>query len=793
MPRQILTPIIIACAALVVVLLASPVRSAPIVTGAFFTPNIVNAGQGTTLVVTHVDPSPIPTSALLTFSTTNGAVVVPPSPVTIVGNGSVSVPVVTFPVPDFSGQVVITVQSNTGTGAADTLVVRPSNNDCAHAIELTEGSHLFSTVLATTDGAPTCRPRDNTWYSYTATCTDTLAVTVDSANYSTFLSVYDGSSCASVPLACDSSGGSSAAVQIDATAGQSYLISIGGITTTGSGTLTVRQAPGNDDCDSALAVVDGMYIYDTTCATDGSETCDGNNNQVWFRYTAPCDAFVTIDTIGSSYDTWLSVSEGACGGATCIAQSDDAVGVQSRVTIEVSADQQLLIAAGGFSSRVGAGVLNIETRPVNDLCIDAVQVIDGTYAYDTRCAVEENTAPCGSGRSVWFAYNVGACDGTLVADTFGSVYDTFLSVYELGDCADLALIQCNDDFFDVQSRVSIDVAAGQQLLIAVGGASADAGRGFLTVEFSVPNDECADAAVVTDGSHQFSTTCATHDDLGCDGNNNQVWFRYIAPCTGPIDIDTQGSSYDTWMSLREGFGCSEFATCLAQNDDAIGVQSRIVYDATEGQELLIAVGGFSNRRGDGVLNIRSGQPNDQCDQATPIGIGTHAYDTVCATYDGAGGCPSNADLWFAFDATASGSLGVTAIGLDYDPRLAIFGESDCQDLAGSLIACEDDTFGLGDNATVETSVTAGQTVLIAVGGSGALETGSGQLILDFQECLCDPDRSGTVDITDLLSFLDAWFVTDPAAECDGAPGIVVTDLLCFLACWLPAASGEPCS
>ena len=37
--------------------------------------------------------------------------------------------------------------------------------------------------------------------------------------------------------------------------------------------------------------------------------CDGNNNQVWFRYDATCDGTVTIDTVGSDYDTWLSVRD----------------------------------------------------------------------------------------------------------------------------------------------------------------------------------------------------------------------------------------------------------------------------------------------------------------------------------------------------------------------------------------------------------------------------------------------------------------------------------------------------
>ncbi len=49
---------------------------------------------------------------------------------------------------------------------------------------------------------------------------------------------------------------------------------------------------------------------------------------------------------------------------------------------------------------------------------------------------------------------------------------------------------------------------------------------------------------------------------------------------------------------------------------------------------------------------------------------------------------------------------------------------------------------------------------------------------------CDLDRSGTVTILDLLTFVDHWLKTRPAAEFDGSDPVNVLDLLSFIECWL---------
>jgi hypothetical protein len=66
---------------------------------------------------------------------------------------------------------------------------------------------------------------------------------------------------------------------------------------------------------------------------------------------------------------------------------------------------------------------------------------------------------------------------------------------------------------------------------------------------------------------------------------------------------------------------------------------------------------------------------------------------------------------------------------------------------------------------------------------------SGRVIVDFipadPPCICE--RTGddplSIDVFDLLAYLDQWFAQDAAADLDDNPAVDVFDLLTFLDCW----------
>ena len=109
--------------------------------------------------------------------------------------------------------------------------------------------------------------------------------------------------------------------------------------------------------------------------------------------------------------------------------------------------------------------------PVNDDFASAVvfSSIPSTYSEDATSATTAPDDPwCyGNAQSVWFAYTP-QTNIRLEANTFGSNYDTALSVYT-GSRDALTQIGCNDDAGGtVQSRVRFDATAGTTYYFMVG-------------------------------------------------------------------------------------------------------------------------------------------------------------------------------------------------------------------------------------------------------------------------------------------------------------------------------------
>ena len=153
-----------------------------------------------------------------------------------------------------------------------------ANDNCASPATASDGATAYTNIGATTDG-PTetglCASVDlqaDVWYCYTATCTDAATFSLCNSDFDTTLAVYEGCACPTAsPLACDDDycgGGSGSQVSLAVTAGQSYLVRIGGWSSSqGSGQLEIACGP-----------VCGNGIVETgeECEPPGSAFCDAN-------------------------------------------------------------------------------------------------------------------------------------------------------------------------------------------------------------------------------------------------------------------------------------------------------------------------------------------------------------------------------------------------------------------------------------------------------------------------------------------------------------------------------------
>ena len=119
------------------------------------------------------------------------------------------------------------------------------------------------------------------------------------------------------------------------------------------------------------------------------------------------------------------------------------------------------------------------------------------------------------------------------------------------------------------------------------------------------NDECATALAVSAGATPFDTVGATLSPepwpCGFVTAAPDLWFSYVATAPFPVTVETCGANYDSMLQVLSGT-CGALVS-EACNDDACGLQSRVVFTPTIGATYLIRVGGYNNAAGQGTLTI----------------------------------------------------------------------------------------------------------------------------------------------------------------------------------------------
>ncbi len=298
----------------------------------------------------------------------------------------------------------------------------------------------------------------------------------------------------------------------------------------------------------------------------------------------------------------------------------------------------------------------------------------------------------------------------------------------------------------------------------------DASGGY-ELQFRPGNDRCQFARLVGNGTFTGDTTHATSDGTPSCGNNTSaksVWYKYVAPKTGTLRVDTCGSNFDTVLSIYQTNSCPNgTGTEVGCNDDAPGgfgcggLQSYLSLGVTQGATYYIRVAGFNGGSGQYELNV--GPVNDHCEGATPIGAGSYPFDNTMADTDGPvlntctnGGndMQVNGDLWWVYSPVQSGYADIDTCGSSFDTKIAIYQNAPCIGHS-SYLTCNDDLCGL-QSKIENLEVVAGRDYYIRVGGyQGA--RGTGTLHVNFQgPCPADFDGDGTVDFFDYDAFVTCF-------------------------------------
>lgn len=136
------------------------------------------------------------------------------------------------------------------------------------------------------------------------------------------------------------------------------------------------------------------------------------------------------------------------------------------------------------------------------------------------------------------------------------------------------------------------------------------------VPVTIPNDGCAGATYIGDGTYAFSTVGATTDGpneanigfgFGDLQVNQDVWFKYTATCSGVVTVNLCGSDYDSKVAVYGGSSCPTAPnTAIAGNDDSgvcNSLASLTTFSAAAGHQYLIRVGGFGGAVGAAVMTV----------------------------------------------------------------------------------------------------------------------------------------------------------------------------------------------
>ena len=635
----------------------------------------------------------------------------------------------------------------------------PGNDLFSNAITIsgpsgrTTGSNVGATVETGEPGTGT----NSVWWQWQAPQSGEVTIDTIGSDFDTTLGVFTGSRVGALNGILD---GPQTSVTLNVTAGTTYRLRVAG-NRGAAGNIVLNwnlgTAPANDLFSNAISI--SGRSGNTTGSNVGASRETGEpgsgDPSVWWHWQAPSSGEVSIDTVGSSFDTTLGVYTGTRVSAlTRLAENNDASGLgrQSRVTLNVTAGTTYRLRVAGFNGATGSIVLNwnLGTAPANDLFSNAITISgrSGNTTGSNVGASRETGEPGSGDPSVWWHWQAPS-SGEVSIDTVGSSFDTTLGVYTGTRVSALTRLAENNDASGLgrQSRVKLRVTAGTTYRIRVAGDQGATGSIVLNWNLGTApaNDLFSNAITISGrlGNTTGSNVGASRETGEPGSGDPSVWWHWQAPSSGEVSIDTVGSSFDTTLGVYTGTRVSAL-TRLAENNDASGLgrQSRVTLNVTAGTTYRLRVAGFNGATGSIVLNWNLGTApaNDLFSNAITISgrSGNTTGSNVGASRET--GEPGSGDpsVWWHWQAPSSGEVSIDTVGSSFDTTLGVYTGTRVSAL--TRLAENNDASGLGRQSRVKLRVTAGTTYRIRVAGD---QGATGSIVLNW--------NFGTAPANDLFS------------------------------------------
>ncbi len=237
------------------------------------------------------------------------------------------------------------------------------------------------------------------------------------------------------------------------------------------------------------------------------------------------------------------------------------------------------------------------------------------------------------------------------------------------------------------------------------------------------NDNFANAVVITGTSGtqagaNAESTLETGEITNVDGQNSSasIWYRWTAPSSGTLTINTEGSSFDTLLYIATGSAVNALSILATDDDDGAGSTSQLSISVISGTTYVISISGYSGATGSSVLNweIAVPPPNDNFADAQSLSgnSGTTTSPMALATTESGEVSYGSRSVWFVWTPSTSGQATINTIGSGNDTTLVLYEGTALNSLTTRV--SNNDGYGTYYESQVKYIVTAGTTYRIRV-------------------------------------------------------------------------------
>ncbi len=108
---------------------------------------------------------------------------------------------------------------------------------------------------------------------------------------------------------------------------------------------------------------------------------------------------------------------------------------------------------------------------------------------------------------------------------------------------------------------------------------------------------------VSTAASNVSATLEAGEPVASSSATGSVWFSWTAPATGQVQVNTNGSNFDTMLAIWTGNALATLTLIGDDDDSGAGSRSLLTFDATAGINYRIAVYGYGSDSGSITLNL----------------------------------------------------------------------------------------------------------------------------------------------------------------------------------------------